>query len=100
MIGGAVSVGESYEQAAARELAEELGVRTRPRFVEKFLCEGEIAPYWLAIHDVVIDVDVHPDPAEIAWCDWIPETALRSVLGQWLFVPDSIEAFHRFAAQR
>ncbi|MDO3646453.1 NUDIX domain-containing protein [Nocardia mangyaensis] len=40
LIGGAVSVGESYEQAAARELAEELGVRAQPRYVEKFLCGG------------------------------------------------------------
>lgn len=61
---------------------------------------GQLAPYWLAIHDVLIDVEVHPDAAEIAWYDWIPETELRSVLGQWRFVPDSIEAFHRYAAWR
>ena len=30
-VGGAANVGEFYEQAAARELAEELGIRALPR---------------------------------------------------------------------
>lgn len=38
MLGGAAGVGESYEEAAARELSEELGARAAPRFVLKFLC--------------------------------------------------------------
>lgn len=33
MLGGAVDVGESYEDAATGELAEELGIRACPRFV-------------------------------------------------------------------
>ncbi|MDX2937370.1 NUDIX domain-containing protein [Streptomyces ipomoeae] len=33
LLGGATEVAESYEDAAARELAEELGVRGRPRFL-------------------------------------------------------------------
>ncbi|WP_432765797.1 NUDIX domain-containing protein, partial [Nocardia cyriacigeorgica] len=51
-MGGAVAAGESYEEAARRELTEELGVCAAPRFVGKFLCRGAIAPYWLGIHEV------------------------------------------------
>ncbi len=36
-VGGAANVGESYEQAAARELAEELGVRALPRLLFTFI---------------------------------------------------------------
>ncbi|MBF8185516.1 NUDIX domain-containing protein [Nonomuraea sp. K274] len=37
MVGGAVDVGESYEEAAVREPAEELGVRVPVRFLFEFL---------------------------------------------------------------
>lgn len=45
LIGGAVNAGESYEDAAARELPEELGVRAAARPAFTFLCRGAIAPY-------------------------------------------------------
>lgn len=54
MLGGAVEVGESSEEAAARELTEELGVRAAPRFVLTFLCDGAISPYWLGLHEAVV----------------------------------------------
>lgn len=44
LVGGAVDVGESYEEAAARELAEELGVSASPQFVFKYLCRGLSVP--------------------------------------------------------
>lgn len=97
LIGGAVAVGESYLDAASRELVEELGVRGRTRFLFKFLCHGAIAPYWLGLHETVIDQDVLPDPSEIAWHDWIPESRLRDAMRQRPFVPDSIDAFRRYS---
>ncbi len=100
LIGGAVAVGESYEEAASRELTEELRVRGRPRFVLKFLCEGAIGPYWLGLHEAVIDRDVVPDPSEIGWHGWLSENDLRKAMRQWAFVPDSIEAFGKYAARR
>lgn len=55
LIGGAAEAGESWEQAAARELGEELGVFGVPvRPVFRFLCEGEISPYWLGVHEAVL----------------------------------------------
>ncbi|MBV7696736.1 NUDIX domain-containing protein [Streptomyces sp. TRM70350] len=52
LIGGAAEIGESYEEAAARELTEELGVQAPVRFAFKFLCRGAISPYWLGVHEV------------------------------------------------
>ncbi|MER6403151.1 NUDIX domain-containing protein [Streptomyces viridosporus] len=54
LVGGAVEVGESYAEAAARELVEERGVRAPVRHVFTFLCRGAISPYWLAVHEAVV----------------------------------------------
>ncbi|MFD3374835.1 MULTISPECIES: NUDIX hydrolase [unclassified Streptomyces] len=103
LLGGAVEVGESYEEAATRELKEELGIRVTVRFAFKYLCRGEISRYWMAVHEAVINEavtggDVTPDPSEIAWHDWLPEAALRQRLWQWPFVSDSREAFLKYDA--
>ncbi|OKH98062.1 NTP pyrophosphohydrolase [Streptomyces sp. CB02923] len=98
LIGGAVNAGESYEDAAARELAEELGVRAAVRPAVRFLCRGAISPYWLGVHEAVIEDDVVPDPAEIAWHTWLPAPALREAMRQWDFVPDCREAFAKYTA--
>lgn len=98
MLGGAVNVGESYEDAAARELAEELGVEGRPGFVFKFLCKGAISPYWLGLHEVVVEGPIQPDPSEIAWYDWCSESYLSGFVRRQTFVPDAREAFDRYRA--
>ncbi|GGW98830.1 putative Nudix hydrolase [Streptomyces malachitofuscus] len=98
MLGGAVGVGESYEDAAARELAEELGVRARPEFVFKFRCAGAISPYWLGVHEAVVTGPFRPDREEIARHDWLTEAELGELVRHEAFVPDAREAFERYSA--
>lgn len=120
LLGGAAAVGESYEEAAGRELAEELGVRVPVRFVFKFLCHGVISPYWIGVHEAVIDaaadvVDaaadgvgeaadvageaaIVPDPEEIDWYRWLTEGEFEDALRRWEFVPDGVEAYRRYRA--
>jgi ADP-ribose pyrophosphatase YjhB (NUDIX family) len=95
VVGGAVEVGESYEEAAGRELGEELGVRVPVRFVFKFLCRGAISPYWLGVHEALVTGVIKPDPAEIGWYRWVSESELRDVVGRWAFVADGVEALRR-----
>ncbi|MEU4096353.1 NUDIX domain-containing protein [Streptomyces sp. NPDC026673] len=98
MLGGAVEVGETYEDAAARELAEEAGIHARPRFVFKYLCAGAISPYWLGLHEAVVTEPLRPDPSEVAWHDWVTETELVDLVRHRTFVPDAREAFERYRA--
>ncbi|WP_344440072.1 NUDIX hydrolase [Kitasatospora nipponensis] len=98
LIGGAVDVGESYEAAATRELAEELGIRAAARFVLKFRCQGAISPYWLGLHEATIDRAITPDPREIAWHAWLTADELREAVRGEAFVPDAREAYARYRA--
>ncbi|MFJ9560208.1 NUDIX hydrolase [Streptomyces fuscichromogenes] len=100
VVGGAVGVGESYERAAARELAEELGVHVLPRFLFTFVNRSGLSPHWLGVHEAVVPDAVVPDPEEVAWHGWLTEPELRSALREWRFTPDSHEAFSRYLAFR
>lgn len=101
VVGGAVDAGESYEEAAARELAEELGVRVLPpRLLFTFLNRSGLSPHWLGVHEAVVPGTVAADPDEVAWHGWLSEPELRSALLEWRFTPDSHEAFGRYLAFR
>nr|WSY54338.1 NUDIX domain-containing protein [Streptomyces sp. NBC_00886] len=96
LVGGAVDVGESYEEAAARELAEELGVSASPQFVFKYLCRGAISPYWLGLHEVVIEGEVVVDPSEIAWHEWLTPQEFLEARQRWSFVEDGVDALRLY----
>lgn len=99
-VGGAVDVGESYEQAAGREVAEELGVRVLPRLLFTFLNRGGLSPHWLGVHEAVVPDAVAADPDEVAWHGRLTEPELGSALSEWRFTPDSHEVFSRYRAFR
>ncbi|MFB6985571.1 NUDIX hydrolase [Streptomyces sp. NPDC056304] len=99
LVAGAVAVGESYEAAAARELMEELGVESPVRPLFKFLCQGELSPYWFAVHEVIVeDRRVAANPSEVAWHGWLTEGELAQAMDQWDFVSDSRDAYARYRA--
>ncbi|MFJ9546861.1 NUDIX hydrolase [Streptomyces erythrochromogenes] len=100
VVGGAVDVGESYEEAASRELAEELGIHVLPRLLFTFLNRSGLSPHWLGVHEAVVPDAVVPDPDEVAWHSWLSEPELRSALLEWRFTPDSNEAFSRYLTFR
>lgn len=99
-IGGAVGVGESYEQAAAREVEEELGVSAAVRFRFKFLNRSGLSPHWLGVCDAVIPRSVIPDSREVAWHAWLNESDLPRILQERTFTPDSHEILDRYVADR
>ncbi|MDJ1135145.1 NUDIX hydrolase [Streptomyces iconiensis] len=96
LVGGAVRPGESYSQAAAREVLEELGAHTEVRSLFKFICEGGAFPYWFGIHETVLTEDISPDTDEIAWFDWLTLSEYRRAAEHWPLIPDTEKAFDRY----
>lgn len=99
LVAGAVAVGESYAAAASRELAEELGLRGAVRPLFKFLCEGELSPYWFSVFETVVDGEpIVAEPAEVAWHGWLTKEELAEAMQRWHFVSDSRDAYGRYLA--
>jgi 8-oxo-dGTP pyrophosphatase MutT (NUDIX family) len=96
--GGAVNPDESYAAAAARELAEELGVRSPVRYLFKYLCRGSAGTYWLGVHEALIDTAILPARQEIAWHGWMTETELHDAVQRLPFIPDGQDAWRRYRA--
>ena len=63
---GHVSFGETYHQAALRELEEELGVRAQLRRIGKFKCFGEIDNEISAVYLCHYDGDITINEDEIS----------------------------------
>ncbi|MFJ8386575.1 NUDIX hydrolase [Streptomyces sp. NPDC094438] len=101
LVAGAVGVDETYEDAARRELHEELGVEAAVRPLFKFLCDGELSPYWFAVYEAEVEEEqVSPDAAEVAWHGWLTEDELKAAMANWTFVSDSRDAYRRYLALR
>ena len=99
--GGVLAAGETYLEAARRELAEELGVAgPELRFLFKHRYRGPENPSWSALFEVTWDGPVTPQASEIAWGAFLAEDELLARLEQWPFVPDGLEVYRRYLAGR
>ena len=87
--GGVLAAGETYLEAARRELAEELGVAgPEPRFLFRHRYRGPENPSWSALFEVTWDGPVRPQASEIAWGAFLTMEELDARLQEWPFVPD------------
>ena len=97
--GGVVSEGEHYDQAAYRELAEELGV-TRvtltPHF--HFFFDNEDCQVWGKVYSCEYDGGFTCQPDEVAGTVWeSPEDILTNRFNR-CYTPDSVVALERLIA--
>lgn len=91
-VGGVMIAGESPQQGAERELAEELGVSdidVVPLAEADY--QDERTTYRAYLFTARWDGPVRPQYDEVAWCCWTTLTDLRKALvsPEWDFVPDS-----------
>lgn len=95
--GGVVASGESYEDAARRELAEELGVvgvELRPMVKQRY--RGPELQNWNVVFEAVWDGPITHQAEEVAWGAFLPVAELRRRLDTWTFVPDGLQALRWF----
>jgi len=96
-VGGVLGTGETYDEAARREAAEELGVPDLPAPTPlfRFLYDAPAHTWWSAVYEVRCDLPVHPQPEEVAWHAFLTEEELHRRLDEWTWVPDGLEAYRR-----
>lgn len=98
-VGGVVGRGETYEQAALRELEEELGVRgAELRHLFMHLYQGDANRSWIMVFDVRWDGPIVHQPEEVAWGAWMPEERLEAWAREVPVVPDGLGVFEHWLA--
>jgi isopentenyldiphosphate isomerase len=101
VVGGMVTAGESYDEAARRELAEELGVDPAELvLVLKHRYRGDRNNAWISLYEVVWAGPIRHQEAEISWGAYMAEKELAARLGEWPFAPDHLEVFDRYRSGR
>ena len=94
--GGVCAAGESYDDCARREAAEELGVvGVDLRFLFRHRYRGPGGQAWGAVYEARWDGPVEPQASEVAWSAWVTPEQLRQMLTELDFCPDSREIFER-----
>lgn len=96
--GGVMQVGESYEESAAREVGEELGVQDvelRPLFDMWF--EDERSAVWGRAFTCVYDGSLALQVEEVQFVECMtPAEVLRRAAGGETFTPDGLEVVSRY----
>jgi len=100
-VGGHLDVGETYEEAALREMAEELGIRDAPltplyEYSMRNKLESENVRTYLCTYDGPIA----PDPKEISEARFWTLDEIEHGLGSGIFTPNFEEEFGRYKAWR
>jgi len=101
VVGGMVSAGESYEEAARRELAEEVGIEgVEPSFLLKHRYRGDKNNAWISFYEVVWPGPIRHQEEEISWGAYMTEKEIVAKLREWQFAPDHLEVFDRYRSWR
>lgn len=99
-LGGCVNYGESYDECAAREAEEELGIDAPVKFLFnwRFNSEGDNAIVY--VYRLVNDGPFNFQPAEIESAQFVSVDELRSMLEREKFCTGDGELFERYVAHR
>jgi isopentenyldiphosphate isomerase len=99
--GGVCAAGESYDECARREVAEEFAVRgVELRFLFRHRYRGPGAAVWGAVYEAQWNGSVRHQESEVAWSGWVARDELERMLGERDFCPDSREIFARWCRVR
>lgn len=98
--GGVCASGESDDEAAIRELGEELGIEgVRPTFVFRHRITGP-GQVLAAVYEVTWDGPIRRQESEVAWGAFVPLDHVMAVMSERPFCPDSRAIFERWLEER
>jgi 8-oxo-dGTP pyrophosphatase MutT (NUDIX family) len=92
--------GESFDDGAARELEEELGVTATPIFRFRLRYEGPSGRIIGAAYDVVWDGAIRHQPSEVVWGAFLGFEEVDGMITREEFCPDGLEVFGRWRRER
>jgi isopentenyldiphosphate isomerase len=96
-VGGHLDPGESYEQAAVREMREELGIGDTPiRHLYDYPMRNAVESENIRTFLAVWDGDIRYDPQEIETGRFWTMAEIEDALGTGIFTPNFEEEFGRF----
>ena len=99
-VGGVVAAGETYAQAALREIEEELGiVGPTPERLFHHRYEGAQTRSHTEVFRVCWDGPIRHQPSEVAWGGYRAATQLAANTEGFSFVPDGREIFECYLAR-
>ena len=77
---GHVDFGETYEEAAVRELQEELGILENPTLRHLFKLHPEAETGWefVETYEIIHYGEISPNPLEITDGQWLDKSALQA----------------------
>jgi isopentenyldiphosphate isomerase len=95
-VAGMVPAGESYEEAAVRECAEEIGATgVELRRIGKYRYDQDPVPQWCTLYEATITTEVVPQESEVEWFAFLTDDELREYLAEKPFCPDSRSFYER-----
>jgi isopentenyldiphosphate isomerase len=96
-VGGVVAAGESYDDGARRELAEELGIRgAAPQALFDIAYADAANQVNGRVYRVAWDGPVSLQAEEIVRGEWLPLAAVRARMRTEPFCPDGVAVFARY----
>lgn len=95
--GGVVAAGETYEQGAERELAEEMGIRGVPLKTHfDLFYEDERSQVWGRVFSCQWDGPVTPQPEEVQYVELMTPDEIRARSATETFTPDGLVVVDRY----
>lgn len=97
LVGGSLRAGETYRQAAQRELAEEFGIRPALREALRLRQDSPIGPCHLTVYLAGLDGRLRPDRAEIDHHELLPVAGVLACPPQ-PFIPTGLAVLRQLFA--
>ncbi len=96
-VGGVVGAGESYDEGARRELAEEVGIRdVEPQRLFGFAWEDARNQVIGRVYRVEYDGPLSLQAEEIQHGEWLAPDAVEARIDRDQFCPDGVEVWRRY----